>query len=220
MRISTSKSETVVLSRKRVACPLQVGDEILPQVKEFKYLGVLFTSEGRMEREIDRRIGAASAVMRTLHRSIVVKKAKLSIYRSIYVPTLTYGHELWVVTERTRSRIQAAEMSFLRRVSGLSLRGRVRSSVIREDLRVEPLLLHIERTQMRWLGHLIQMPPGRLPGEVFWAGPIGRRPRGRPRTRRRNYILRLAWERLGIPPEELDEVAGERKLLPLRPDLG
>ena len=50
--------------------------EILPQVEEFKYLGVLFTSEGRMDREIDRRIGAASAVMRTLHRSVVVKRAE------------------------------------------------------------------------------------------------------------------------------------------------
>ncbi|KAI3354970.1 hypothetical protein L3Q82_004762 [Scortum barcoo] len=64
MRISTSKSEAMVLDRKRVACPLQVGGEVLPQVEEFKYLGVLFTSEGKMEREIDRRIGAASAVMR------------------------------------------------------------------------------------------------------------------------------------------------------------
>ncbi|XP_061662730.1 interleukin-15 receptor subunit alpha isoform X2 [Syngnathoides biaculeatus] len=44
-------------------------------------------------------------------------------------------HELWAMTERTRSRIQAAEMSFLRRVSGLSLRDRVRSSVIREGLK-------------------------------------------------------------------------------------
>ncbi|KAI3369704.1 hypothetical protein L3Q82_024548 [Scortum barcoo] len=44
----------------RVACPLRVGGEVLPQVEEFKYLGVLFTSEGKMEREIDRRIGAAS----------------------------------------------------------------------------------------------------------------------------------------------------------------
>ncbi|KAI3367151.1 hypothetical protein L3Q82_008206 [Scortum barcoo] len=122
MRISTSKSEAMVLDRKRVACPLRVGGEVLPQVEEFKYLGVLFTSEGKMEREIDRRIGAASAVMRSVYRTVVVKKelsrkAKLSIYRSIYVPTLTYGHELWVMTERTRSRIQAAEMSFLRRVA-------------------------------------------------------------------------------------------------------
>ena len=44
----------MVLNRKRVECTLWVGDEILPQVEEFKYLGVLFTSEGRMEREIDR----------------------------------------------------------------------------------------------------------------------------------------------------------------------
>ncbi|KAI3377039.1 hypothetical protein L3Q82_000258 [Scortum barcoo] len=47
MRISTSKSEAMVLDRKRVACPLQVGGEVLPQVEEFKYLGVLFTSEGK-----------------------------------------------------------------------------------------------------------------------------------------------------------------------------
>ena len=88
-----------------------------------KYLGVLFTSEGGMEREVDRWIGAAAAVMRSLYRSVVVKKelsrkAKLSIYQSIYVPTLTYGHELWIMTERTRSRIQAAKMSFLRRMAG------------------------------------------------------------------------------------------------------
>jgi len=63
--------------------------------------------------------------MRALYRSVVVK-----MYRSIYFPTLTYGHELWVATERMRSRIQAAEMSFLCRVAGLSLRDRVRSSVL------------------------------------------------------------------------------------------
>ncbi|KAK3560889.1 hypothetical protein QTP86_022884, partial [Hemibagrus guttatus] len=215
MRVSTSKSEAMVLDRKKVACTLQVGGEVLPQVEEFKYLGVLFTSEGRMDREIDRRIGAAAAVMRSMYRSVVVKKelsrkVKLSIYQSIYVPTLTYGHELWVMTERIRSRIQAAEMSFLRRVAGRSLRDRVRSSVTREELGVEPLLLHIERGQLRWLGHLFRMPPGRLPGEVFRACPTGKRPRGRPRTRWRDYVFRLAWERLGVPPEELEEVARER----------
>ncbi|KAJ0004772.1 hypothetical protein NQD34_010986 [Periophthalmus magnuspinnatus] len=139
MRISSTKSEAMVLDRKKVVCPLRVGGESLPQVEEFKYLGVLFTSEERMEREIDRRIGAASAVMRSLYRSVVMKKelsrkAKLSIYRSIYVPTLTYGHELWVMTKRTRSRIQAAEMGFLRRVAGCTLRDRVRSSVTWEEL--------------------------------------------------------------------------------------
>ncbi|KAK3561362.1 hypothetical protein QTP86_030660 [Hemibagrus guttatus] len=193
-----------------------VGGEVLPQVQEFKYLGVLFTSEGRIDREIDRWISAAAAVMQSMYRSVVVKKelsrkAKLSIYQSIYVPTLTYGHELWVMTERVRSRIQAAEMSFLRRVAGRSLRDRVRSSVTRQELGVEPLLLHIKRGQLRWLGHLFRMPPGRLPGEVFRACPTGKRPRGRPRTRWRDYVSWLARECLGVPPEELEEVSGERE---------
>ncbi|KAK3561496.1 hypothetical protein QTP86_005997 [Hemibagrus guttatus] len=38
MRVSTSKSEAMVLDRKKVACTLQVGGEFLPQVEEFKYL--------------------------------------------------------------------------------------------------------------------------------------------------------------------------------------
>ncbi|KAK3509140.1 hypothetical protein QTP70_020251 [Hemibagrus guttatus] len=64
-----------------------------------------------------------------MYRSVVVKKelsrkVKLLIYQSIYVPTLTYGHELWVMTKRIRSQTQAAEMSFLRRVLGRSLRDR------------------------------------------------------------------------------------------------
>ncbi|KAK3531414.1 hypothetical protein QTP70_019258 [Hemibagrus guttatus] len=133
MRISSSKSEAMVLDQKKVACTLQVGGEFLPQVVEFKYLGVLFTSEGRMDREIDRRIGAA-------------------------------------------------------------------------------VLLHIERGHLRWLGHLFRMPPRRLPGEVFRACPTGKRPRGRPRTCWRDYVSRLTWERLGIPPEELEEVSREREL--------
>ncbi|KAK3547403.1 hypothetical protein QTP86_018910, partial [Hemibagrus guttatus] len=124
MRVSTSKSEAMVLDWEKVACTLQVGGEFLPQVGEFKYLVM---SEGRMDREIDRRIGAVAAVMRSMYRFVVVKnelsrKAKLSIYQSIYVPTLTYGHELWVMTERIRSRIQAAEMSFLRRLAGFFLK--------------------------------------------------------------------------------------------------
>ena len=95
MRVSTSKSEAMVLCRKTVECSLWVGSELMPQAKEFKYLEVLFTSEGKMEREMDRWIGAVSAVIQVLYRSVVKKelsrKAKLSIYQSIYIPTLIYG---------------------------------------------------------------------------------------------------------------------------------
>ncbi|KAI3368412.1 hypothetical protein L3Q82_025369 [Scortum barcoo] len=97
MRISTSKSEAMVLDRKRVAkCPLQVSGEVLPQVEEFKYLGVLFTSEGKMEREIDRRIGAASAVMRSVYRTVVVKKELSRKAKALDLPVNLRSHpHLW-----------------------------------------------------------------------------------------------------------------------------
>ena len=67
--------------------------------------------------------------------------------------------------------------------------------------------------------------PGTPPS--FLAGPAGRRPRGRPRTRWSDYVTRLAWERLGILPEELEEVSGVREVwvsllrqLPPRPGPG
>ncbi|KAL0281633.1 UNVERIFIED_CONTAM: hypothetical protein PYX00_002560 [Menopon gallinae] len=46
---------------------------------------------------------------------------------------------MWAMTERTRSRIQAAE-----------------------GLRVEPLLLHIDRSVLRWFGQVSRLPPTRL----------------------------------------------------------
>ena len=62
MRIHTLKSEAMVLSRKPIDCVLRVGNEFLPQVKDFKYLGILFSGEGTREHEIGRRIGAVGAV--------------------------------------------------------------------------------------------------------------------------------------------------------------
>lgn len=39
--------------------------------------------------------------------------ANLLIYWPIYVPTPTYGYELWVLTKRMRSQMQTVEMSFM-----------------------------------------------------------------------------------------------------------
>ena len=47
-----------------MGCSLQVGKELLNQAKGFKGVSVLFTRDGKMERETDRQIGAASAVIR------------------------------------------------------------------------------------------------------------------------------------------------------------
>ena len=59
--------------------------------------------------KIIRRIGCwsgkASAVILALHYSVVLKR-ELSMFKSIFVPIITYSHESSVITERVRSQVR------------------------------------------------------------------------------------------------------------------
>lgn len=114
-------------------------------------------------------------------------------------------------------------------MSGLSLRDRVESSDIQDGFRVELLLQHIERNQLRWFKDLVKMPLEHLEGEVFRVCSVQTKTWGRhqARTSWRDYISHQAWEYLSILSLELVEVARERvtwasllKLLPQRPGPG
>lgn len=66
--------------------------------------------------------------------------------------------------KRTRSRIKVDDLSLL------SLGDKVKSSVTREELVVEPLLLHPEEPRLRWLGLCINATLVKwFPGMSWWA---------------------------------------------------
>ena len=87
------------------------------------------------------------------------------------------------MTERVRSQVQASEMRFLRRTEGVTLFNKVRSSEIRKSLNIEPLLIRIERFQLRWFGHVSRSPQERLLKQAVLAKANRRRPVGRSRTK-------------------------------------
>ena len=196
----------------------------LKQVEKFKYLGVAFTSDRRQNEELDTRIGKASAVMRALHYSVVMKrelskKAKLSIFKAVFVPILTCGHESWEMTDRVRSQVQASDLRFLQKIEEVTLFSKVHSSEIRKSLNFEQLLLRIERSHLRWFGHVNRMPQERLPKQALLVKANGRRPVGRPRTRWTDYNEDLGWNRLGLHPSEMMKLMEDRKVLRLNLEL-
>ena len=112
--------------------------------------------------------------MRALLYSVVIKRelsktGTLSIFRTVFVPVLTYGHEYWAMTERIQSQVQEFEMRFLQRIEGVTLFNKMRSSEIRKCLNIKPLLFRIERSQLRWFGHVSRMPQERLPKQALLA---------------------------------------------------
>ena len=196
---------------------LQVNGATLKQVVKFKYLRVAFMSDERHDKELDIQIGKASAVTWALHYLIVTKqelskKAKLSIFKTVFVPILTDSHKSWVMTKRVRLQVQAFEMRFSWRIEGVTLFDKVRSSEIQKSFNIKLLLFRIERSQLRWFGHVSRMLQERLPKQALLAKANGRRPVEKPRTKWTNYIEDLGWNRLGLHPSKIMDVMKSRSV--------
>ncbi|VDP03110.1 unnamed protein product [Soboliphyme baturini] len=94
MRVNAYKMNGLVLSRFPARCCIQINGEAVEQVEKFKYLGSVFTSDGKLEEEIDLRIRVGSGVLRELARTTVTKaelslETELSIFKSIFIAILT-----------------------------------------------------------------------------------------------------------------------------------
>ena len=92
------------MSRHPVQCSFQTNGVTLKQTEKFKYHRVTFSNDGRQNNELDTRIGKASAVMRQLYQSVVLKRelctsAKFSVFRSVFVPIPTDGYGCCVITK-------------------------------------------------------------------------------------------------------------------------
>jgi hypothetical protein len=66
----------------------------------------------------------------------VRKETLLRFYRIMAIPTLLYGSECWTLTKRQKSRLEAAEMRFLRTVAGYQLIDHRHNEDIREELQI------------------------------------------------------------------------------------
>ena len=91
MKISVNKTEPMKISRTSGTLNTKIKDTNLKQVKEFKYLGSIFTKDGRMNREIENRIQKANNVSYQLapllKHSDIPMETKSKIISSIFVPT-------------------------------------------------------------------------------------------------------------------------------------
>jgi hypothetical protein len=94
------------------------------------------------------------------------------------IPTLLYGSECWALTKRQESRLEAAEMHFLRSVAGYRLIDHRRNEHIREKLQIMDINSRIKDYQIKWLQHLERMEQNRIPKLLLNYKPRGRRDQG------------------------------------------
>jgi len=61
---------------------------------------------------------------------------QMKFYKVVARPSLMYGSETWVTTKRDMTRLEVAEMRFLRSVTGCTRLDKIRSEVIRKELEI------------------------------------------------------------------------------------
>ena len=58
---------------------------------------------------------------------------QMKFYNVVARPTLLYGSETWITTKRDMTRLEAAEMRFLKSVKGYTRLDKIRREVIRKE---------------------------------------------------------------------------------------
>ena len=121
-----------------------------------------------------------------LSSSLISKKLKIKIYRTIILPVVLYGCETWSLTLRDERRLRVFENRVLRRVFGPKrdeVTGEWRKLHNEElsDLYSLPNIVWVVKSRrMRWAGHVARMGEGRgvhrvlvgkSEGRIHWRDP-------------------------------------------------
>lgn len=215
MKLNMNKTKVLAVTQNREEIKVEIEGEEVEQVSSYQYLGVILEGTGNQEVEIDRRVESSNRVYYAMNngfisRREITKDTKLKVFKSIYRPILTYGCETWVLSQRMRSKLQACEMKYLRKVRGVTRRDKIRNEQIRTDLGMESVSKFIEQRQLSWWGHLQRMDDDVPVRKIWEAKAAKRKKRGRPRETWDDTIGKLLNTR-GKTWREGKELAQDRQ---------
>ena len=216
MQINCEKSKVMEITKNNpTRMNIKINALDLEQVKSYEYLGTIISSDGKIDAEIKNRTKKAMNIYHTINNTTIGKKelsqeAKMLIYNSVYVPTLTYGAESWTLTKYQEEKLNMPEMKYLRKVVGKTRRDKVRNNTIREEVGQTAIQNHIKKKELRWFGHLNRMDENRIPKKMFEARTEGTRGRGRPRLEWEKYLAEIAKEK-GKSLPEVKKLSRDRK---------
>ena len=105
-------------------------------MKQFNYLGCELSLGG--EPDFDKKINRLQEICSTIrkHLNKTRTETQMKFYKVVARPSLLYGSETWVTTQRDMTDVEAAETRFLRSVTGYTRLDKIRNEVIRKELEI------------------------------------------------------------------------------------
>ena len=165
MSISWTKTKAMMISpSSAITTPMNIDGELVEFAPSFTYLGSIISADGSIEAEITSRIGKAAGAMKRLFNALwkhccISRQTQIRMYCALVSSVLLYGSETWNLTIRDCNRLNAFDMSCLRRLENVKWYHHVRNSTIRQKTKQHPVSITLTERRLRWFGHLQRMPP-------------------------------------------------------------
>jgi hypothetical protein len=145
---------------------VMMGKKRLKMVFAFGYLGFRFQADGDRVPALEQRMAIARSRFAELHEIWRSKKLptsqKLRIYACAVVSVLSYGNEVWLLSEKIKSKIKGWNARCLSVMTGREIR----------DETVEPsfdMLSRLRSRRLKWAGHILRMEEASLNRRVLLA---------------------------------------------------
>jgi hypothetical protein len=135
--------------------------------------------------------------------------------RDVIMPVVLYGCETWSFTLTEEHRLKVSENRVLRRIFGPKREEDGSWRKLHNDklqsLYSSPHIVRvIESRRMRWAGHVARIGEGRGVYSVLVGRPEGTKPPGRPRSRWRIILSKMAPTEIGIDVANWIRLAQDR----------
>ncbi|XP_063601514.1 uncharacterized protein LOC134777611 [Penaeus indicus] len=167
MELNAKKTKVMAISRKESSqIEVHVDSTELEQVKKYKYLGSIFTENGKCEEEIRSRMEMAKNVFYQ-HKELIdcyfTLQTKIKILSLYILPVAAYESECWTVNKEAQRRITAFEMWCLRRMLRISWKDKVKNVDVLEKANIKDRwLIQIARRKMKFARHVLSGSAGDL----------------------------------------------------------
>jgi hypothetical protein len=101
---------------------IKIDNKSFERVEQFKYLGTTLMNRNSIQEEIKSRLKSGITcyhlVQNFLSSSLLSKNIKITLYRTIILPVVLYGCEIWSLTLREEHGLRVFENGVLRRLFG------------------------------------------------------------------------------------------------------
>ena len=137
-----------------------IDGEKVEQIASFKYLGSIFTEDGRSLNDVKARIALAKDAFskrKELLTKSLSKELKKRIVKVLIWPVVMYGCETWTLRKAEFDKLQALEMWIWRRLENISWKQKIRNEeVLKREKENRCLITTIYRRQKNWIGHILR----------------------------------------------------------------